>query len=70
MKTNEQGPTPIAAQPEAETSPKCGRCGASMVRRQAKNGPHAGKLFWACSTFPKCRQVIEMGSPGGGVISS
>lgn len=57
----EPEPTPIVAQPDAtETKPVCERCGAAMVKRQAKNGPHAGKFFWACSTFPKCRQVVAI----------
>lgn len=57
----EPEPTPIVAQPDAtDTMPVCERCGAAMVKRQAKNGPHAGKFFWACSTFPKCRQVVAI----------
>ncbi|RII28692.1 MAG: hypothetical protein CXR31_02080 [Geobacter sp.] len=46
-------------QPE-EIVPTCPKCAASMVKRQAKNGPHAGNFFWACSTYPKCRQVIAI----------
>lgn len=41
-------------------SPTCPKCAADMVKRQAKNGPHEGKLFWACSTYPKCRQVVPI----------
>jgi hypothetical protein len=33
----------------------CPACSAVMLKRKAKNGEHAGKLFWLCSTFPKCR---------------
>lgn len=43
-----------------EKAPVCPKCAAVMVKRQAKNGPHAGKLFWACSTYPKCRQVVAI----------
>jgi len=61
MSVNEAGPTPPVASPAPkDVSPTCEKCGADMVRRQAKNGPHAGKFFWACSTFPKCRQVVAI----------
>jgi hypothetical protein len=40
--------------------PVCPKCASAMVKRQAAKGPHAGKFFWACSAFPKCRQVIEI----------
>lgn len=33
----------------------CSDCSAVMLKRKAKNGEHAGKLFWICSTYPKCR---------------
>jgi hypothetical protein len=42
------------------SAPTCEKCFAEMVKRQAKNGPHAGKFFWACSTYPKCRNVIAI----------
>ncbi|MBK1717334.1 restriction endonuclease [Thiocystis violacea] len=37
------------------TAPVCPTCGAAMVLRTAKRGVEAGKPFWGCSTFPKCR---------------
>lgn len=40
--------------------PVCPKCTERMVKRQAKTGPYAGKWFWACSSFPKCRQVISI----------
>lgn len=49
--------TPV--QPE-EGAPACPKCAATMVKRQAKNGPHAGKVFWACPSYPKCRQVVAI----------
>lgn len=33
----------------------CPRCAAPLVEREAKKGPHAGRLFLACSRFPECR---------------
>ncbi|MDD9209853.1 DUF2726 domain-containing protein [Aeromonas dhakensis] len=35
--------------------PHCPRCDAPLVEREAKKGPHAGRLFLACSRFPECR---------------
>ncbi len=33
----------------------CPICRASMVKRKAKKGPYAGKLFWGCSRYPQCK---------------
>ena len=41
--------------------PVCIACGSPMVKRQARKGPNAGKYFWACSTFPKCRKIQVLG---------
>ena len=35
----------------------CPRCGASLVLRTAKKGENAGKQFYGCSSFPKCRYI-------------
>lgn len=35
----------------------CPRCGADLVVRISKKGNNAGKQFWGCSTFPKCRYI-------------
>lgn len=40
--------------PEVTARPTCPTCGAAMVRRTARQGPHAGQDFWGCSTFPAC----------------
>lgn len=42
-------------------APLCPKCAATMVKRQAKNGPRAGEWFWACSQFPKCRCAVSIG---------
>ncbi|MBK5944702.1 DUF2726 domain-containing protein [Halorhodospira halophila] len=42
-------------------SPPCPQCGARMVRREARSGANAGKAFWGCSLFPKCRGTAEIG---------
>jgi len=64
-------PSPVADQAIAtkdqqsalqeKVAPICPKCSATMVKRQAKQGPHEGKYFWACSGYPKCRQVVAIG---------
>lgn len=36
----------------------CPSCSAVMLKRKAKNGVDAGKMFWICSTYPKCRGML------------
>jgi restriction system protein len=36
-------------------APNCPRCAQAMVRRTAKKGANAGKEFWGCSDYPRCR---------------
>ena len=37
----------------------CAKCGASMILRKAKKGNNTGNEFWGCSTFPKCRNIVN-----------
>lgn len=46
---------------DESTAPVYPKCASVMVKRQAAKGAHAGKWFWACSAFPKCRQVMVIG---------
>jgi len=54
--------TPSAAAPVAASTapaqPACPRCSAAMELRTARQGAHAGKSFWGCSTFPGCRGTL------------
>jgi very-short-patch-repair endonuclease len=47
-------------QPDA-VAPACPKCSSAMVKRYSVKGCNAGRYFWACSTFPMCRQVEEIG---------
>ena len=38
----------------------CPKCGATMVLRVAKKGEKAGKKFYGCSQFPKCRFIMNI----------
>lgn len=51
---------PSLAAKEPATGPICPRCSSAMVRRTAKGGENAGKEFWGCSNFPKCREVLNV----------
>lgn len=42
------------------TAPVCPNCGAAMVLRTARHGPKAGGQFWGCSTFPRCRAILDI----------
>lgn len=58
----QQAPVPETADavPDKPQEPLCPSCSALMVKRQATRGKYAGKWFWACSTFPDCRQVVAL----------
>ena len=45
---------------ESNDLPLCPVCGKKMVKREAKKGKSAGKVFFGCSQFPKCRGVVEL----------
>jgi len=42
-----------------DENPKCPRCNADMVRRTARQGANAGNQFWGCSTYPKCKGIVN-----------
>lgn len=41
-------------------NPKCPKCGASMVLREAMRGDHKGKKFYGCSNYPKCKEKMDV----------
>lgn len=52
---------PVPATPSPATAqPACPRCSAAMELRTARQGAHAGKSFWGCSTFPGCRGTLAV----------
>lgn len=46
--------------PESEIAPLCPRCSEIMVKWIAKGGENAGKVFWGCTNFPKCREIVTI----------
>jgi four helix bundle suffix protein len=47
-------------QPAAAESPTCPHCNKRMLRRSAKQGPHAGHFFWGCTDYPECKGIREI----------
>ncbi|MFZ2653587.1 MAG: DUF2726 domain-containing protein [Victivallales bacterium] len=47
------------SQEENAGAPVCSLCGAPMVIRTAQKGQHAGKPFYGCSTYPKCKNTAQ-----------
>ena len=48
----------LLVQPAARAEQNCPQCSAPMIKRQVSKGPHAGRLFWACSNYPTCKQLL------------
>ncbi len=46
---------------EEETSEEmiCPKCGSKLVLRVAKKGANAGKSFYGCSAFPRCKYTQD-----------
>ncbi|MCU0590277.1 MAG: DUF2726 domain-containing protein [Desulfobacterales bacterium] len=58
----EPKPSPVPSIEKSDNNGKvCPNCSSSMVKRVAKNGKHAGKQFWACSAYPKCKTIETIG---------
>jgi restriction system protein len=53
--TSRKRTEPVIEPPMAD--PTCPACGGAMVRRTAKRGTRAGRAFWGCSSYPRCRGI-------------
>lgn len=56
----EQQPDNPKQQPANPGTVLCPRCGAQMIKRQAQKGKNAGKYFYGCSNYPKCRGIVNI----------
>lgn len=45
---------------EELSPPLCPKCDSDMVKRVSKKSANAGKEFWGCSNFPKCRGTVAI----------
>ncbi len=61
VKAIDEARAPLHSESKQETSgtPVCSLCGALMVLRTAQKGEHAGKPFYGCSNYPKCRNTAQ-----------
>lgn len=50
----------IVAEKESSNTKACPKCGSAMILRETKKGQNIGKKFWGCSSFPKCRGVVNV----------
>jgi len=41
------------------STPTCPKCNVKMVSREAKKGTNAGKVFWGCRNYPRCKQTFK-----------
>jgi hypothetical protein len=56
-RSEDSAPPVLVVTPE-KTPPLCPKCGVVMVLRTAKQGDRAGKPFYGCSNYPRCRQTV------------
>lgn len=40
--------------------PSCGKCGVVMVLRQATKGENAGRQFYGCPNYPRCKEIVTV----------
>ena len=52
--------SPVAPAVMPDKQLVCPKCGSAMIRRKATKGPNAGKEFFGCSNYPRCRCIINI----------
>lgn len=45
---------------EKSSQTLCPKCGSAMRIRESKRGDNAGKQFWGCSNYPRCRGIVTI----------
>lgn len=59
--SNNSDSEPLAASTPGQVATiLCPKCGAPMVKRTARKGARAGKPFYGCSNYPKCRGIVNL----------
>lgn len=56
-KKKEVSSFPVEQTIEKNEDEICPRCGSKLVLRTAQKGENAGKQFYGCSSYPKCRYI-------------
>jgi hypothetical protein len=57
-----QAAQPMEPKKAPPPTPKCPLCGQEMKLRTARHGQNAGKQFWGCSEYPKCKGILPTSS--------
>ncbi|HWE64018.1 MAG TPA: type I DNA topoisomerase, partial [Chloroflexota bacterium] len=57
---NTAAPEPKVDPQLAAAAPPCPNCGKPMAVRTARKGPNAGKPFFGCTGYPKCKTVVAI----------
>lgn len=52
--------TVIENKAKTDVKRTCPKCGGSLILRTAKKGEHAGKQFYGCGNFPKCKYIENL----------
>ena len=52
--------TEESSKKETEMRLICPKCGKQLVLRTARRGANAGRQFYGCSNFPKCRFIMNI----------
>ncbi len=52
-------PKPVIQPSLDSANPACPLCSSPMVKRSAKRGANVGNEFWGCSSYPKCKGVVN-----------
>ncbi|MGM0785987.1 MAG: NERD domain-containing protein [Pseudomonadota bacterium] len=50
----------LKARSDPNAQRHCPKCVSEMVLRMARRGDSAGRQFWGCTSYPKCRMVQEV----------
>ncbi len=45
-----------------EADKRCAKCGSPIALRTATKGKNIGEQFWGCSTYPRCKFVLNIQS--------
>jgi predicted RNA-binding Zn-ribbon protein involved in translation (DUF1610 family) len=57
---NENAPEASYSHDLQQDSPACPRCGSEMIVRRATTGRFAGREFFGCSKFPRCKGIVNI----------
>jgi four helix bundle suffix protein len=54
----------VEARAKQQNAPSCPYCGKPTTLRKATVGKNAGKEFWGCTEYPKCKGVVGIDVKG------